>query len=413
VAVSALVLLGAVAVVALLVATAGWEPPPLQDLRVYRDGAARVLDHLPLYPPGSRYAPDQPLPFTYPPFAALAFVPLALLPVGSAAAGWWLLTLALLTWFVLRSFAPALRGLGLPARGAAVVLLVCATSIGLSPVVSVIGFGQIGMVLAALCLLDLDRAVRRSPWTGLLVGLSAAVKLTPAAFAFTLLVAGRRRAVLVAAATCATAWVVAALILPDDTRDWLGVVRDVDRIGPVAGAVNTSWHGLWLRLLGDSPATTAIWLMAAAATLAVGAVRSGRLLRAGHSLTAATVMGLATVLASPVSWLHHAVWVVPLIGIVLDDARSPRRWAAAVALAAVFSEPMAGWQFLEPGSPELVGVVDWLWVNLGILAMAAAVLLLRPGPGTRPTAPVHPERPAEPDLNASGGTTRSATGSTG
>jgi alpha-1,2-mannosyltransferase len=380
--------LAVVAVVAaLLVATAGWEPPPLEDLRVYRDGAARVLDGLPLYPPGSRYAPDQPLPFTYPPVAALAFLPLALVPVGSAAAGWWLLSFALLAWFVARSFAPALRGLSRISRWSAITIVVCLMSIALSPVVSVIGFGQIGLVLAALCLVDLDQAVRGARSTGVLVGLAAAIKLTPGSFALTLLAAGRRRAVVVSALTCLAAWGVAALVLPDDTRDWLGVVGDVERIGPVDGAVNTSWHGLWLRLLGDSPTTTLIWVAVSAATLAVAAVRSGRLLRAGHSLTAATVMGLATVLASPVSWLHHAVWVVPLLGIVLDDARSLRRWAVAVALVAVYSEPMAGWQFLKPGTSQLTGVLDWFWVNLGIVVMAAAVVLLRPGPATRPLVP--------------------------
>jgi alpha-1,2-mannosyltransferase len=383
----AVVCVGLVAVAALLLVTAGWEPPPLQDLRVYRDGAGRVLDGLALYPPGSRYAPDQPLPFTYPPFSALVLLPLALVPVGSAAAGWWLLTVAVLVWFVARSFSPAMRELSRPARWAAVTVVVCLMSVGLSPVVSVIGFGQIGMVLAALCLVDLDQAVRRARGTGVLVGLAAAVKLTPAAFALTLLAAGRRRAVVVSAATCLAAWGLAALVLPDDTRDWLGVVRDVDRIGPVDGAVNTSWHGLWLRLLGDSTLTAVLWISLSAATLALAAVRSGRLLRAGHSLTAATVMGLATVLASPVSWLHHAVWVVPLLGIVLDDARSLRRWATVVALAAVFSEPMAGWQFLTPGTAELTGVLDWIWVNLGILVMAASVVLLRPGPGTRPLRP--------------------------
>lgn len=380
-------LLALVAIAALLAATAGWEPPPLEDLRVYRDGASRVLDGLALYPPGSRYAPDQPLPFTYPPVAALAFLPLALVPVGSAAAGWWLLTFGLLVWFVARSFSPALGGLSRISRWSAVTIIVCLMSIGLSPVVSVIGFGQIGMVLAALCLVDLDQAVRRARSTGVLIGLAAAVKLTPGAFALTLLAAGRRRAVVVSAATCLAAWGLAALVLPDDTRDWLGVVRDVDRIGPVDGAVNTSWHGLWLRLLGDSPATTVVWIAVSVATLAIACVRSGRLLRAGHSLTAATVMGLATVVASPVSWLHHAVWVVPLLGIVLDDARSLRRWVTTVALFAVFSEPMAGWQFLKPGTSQLTGVLDWFWVNLGILVMAAAVVLLRPGPGTRPLAP--------------------------
>ena len=292
-----------------------------------------------------------------------------------------------LGWLVHRAFAPVLDRWVPAVRWLVVVALTLLFVQILAPVFSVLGFGQVGMVLAAACLLDLDLAVRRPRASGVLVGLATAIKLTPAAFALTLLVAGRRRAVVVSAATCLGAWLLAALVLPADSRDWLGVARDVERIGPVDGAVNVSWHGLWLRLLGDSTPTTILWLGFAVATLAIAAVRSGALLRAGHSLTAATVMGFAAVLASPVSWLHHAVWVVPLIGIVLDDGRSLRRWAVCVALAVVFSEPMTAWRNLPPGTDQLTGVLDWLWVNLGILVMALAVVLLVPGPGTRPLEP--------------------------
>jgi hypothetical protein len=202
--------------------------------------------------------------------------------------------------------------------------------------------------------------------------------------------------------------VLTALVLPSDSRDWLGVARDVERIGPVDGAVNVSWHGLWLRLLGESTLTTVLWLGCGVGTLAIAAVRSGALLRAGHSLTAATVMGFAAVLASPVSWLHHAVWVVPLIGIVLDDGLSLRRWGLCVAVAVLFSEPMTAWRNLTPGTSELSGVLDWLWVNTGILVMAAVVVALRPGPATRPLSPRAPgDAPAQvPDITRSRGADR-------
>ena len=53
----ALLLAGAVAGVCLVVGilAAGWDPPPLEDFRVYRDAAQRVLDGLALYPPGANY----------------------------------------------------------------------------------------------------------------------------------------------------------------------------------------------------------------------------------------------------------------------------------------------------------------------------------------------------------------------
>src|SRR5262249_38054525 len=59
------------------------------DLHVYLGGAA-AIDH-----PGSLYSymyadqtPDFPLPFTYPPFAAVVFYPLQLMPFGLVAFLW-------------------------------------------------------------------------------------------------------------------------------------------------------------------------------------------------------------------------------------------------------------------------------------------------------------------------------------
>ena len=374
---------------------ASWEPPPTPDLRVYRDAAGRLLDHLAVYPPGSRYEPGQPLPFLYPPFAALVLVPLAVVPVGSATAAWWLLNLLCLVWLLARAFAPALGRLSPVGRGAATVLLAVASVLLLAPVYRVFTFGQVGLVLAVLCIVDLDLAVRRPRRAGVLVGVAAAVKLTPAAFALTLLASGRRRAAVVAGATCVALWVLTAALLPTDTRDWL-VIAAAQGTVPVDAAVNTTWQGLWLRLLGESPLTTVLWVSCGVGTLVVGAVRSGGLLRAGHALTAATVIGLAAILASPIAWIHHAVWVVPLLGIVLDDARSWRRWLLTLAVAAVFSGPATAWQDLDLGTPELAGVLDWLWVNTCVLVMAAAVALLRPGPATRPTSgPAGSKRAAE------------------
>ncbi len=67
------------------------------DLHVYLGGAA-AIDH-----PGTLYSyvyadqtPDFPLPFTYPPFAAVVFYPLHLLPFGLVAFCWQIATMAAL-----------------------------------------------------------------------------------------------------------------------------------------------------------------------------------------------------------------------------------------------------------------------------------------------------------------------------
>lgn len=377
----ALLLAGAVAGVCLVVGilAAGWDPPPLEDFRVYRDAAQRVLDGLALYPPGSNYEAGQPLPFTYPPFAALLLVPTALVPLGSAVAVWWLLSLLCLWWLTHRSFAALLEPLSPLGRLAGSLLIAAAALTLLDPIVRLFAFGQVGLVLGALCLRDLDLAVRRSRAVGSLVGLSAAAKISPGGFVLTYVAARRWRAVAVATATVAGCWLVAAALLPADTRNWLGLVLDAERVGPVSDPVNTSWHGLVLRLLGSGALSTALWVLLAVATLAVAAVRSARALGVGDSVTAATVMGLGIVLAAPVSWSHHVVWVVPLVGLLVGRGRSWRGWLLAAGAALVFSAPAMAWLDYDLGTPQLSGVLDWFWVNTNILVMAAAVLLLPVG----------------------------------
>lgn len=368
-----------VACVVVGVLAAGWDGPAVQDLRVYRDAAQHVLDGLPLYPPGSRYVAGQPLPFTYPPFAALVLVPAALVPLGSALAVWWLLSFLCLWWLAYRSFASLLAPLGMLGRWAGSLVLAVAALLVLDPVVQVFAFGQVGLFLGALCLRDLDLGVGRSRAAGTLIGLSAAIKLAPGAFVLTYVASRRWRAVITVVATTSVCWLAAALILPSDTRAWLGLVLDTDRVGPVFGPMNTSWHGLTLRLLGAGWAATGAWLLLAVATLLVAAVRSGRALTDGDALGAATVMGLGIVLAAPVSWSHHIVWVVPLVGLLVGTGRSWSRWLIAVAVVAVFSPPGMAWVGFDLYSTELGGVVDWFWVNTCVLVMAAAVLLLRVG----------------------------------
>ena len=63
------------------------------DLEVYRAGATVVLHGGDLYGPLPRLGDGHQLPFTYPPFAALTFIPLGVLGYGMAN---WLLALSLL-----------------------------------------------------------------------------------------------------------------------------------------------------------------------------------------------------------------------------------------------------------------------------------------------------------------------------
>ncbi len=147
------------------------------DLHVYLGGAA-ALDH-----PGTLYSyvyadqtPDFPLPFTYPPFAALVFYPLSRLPFGLVALCWQLGIIAALYGVVRTEPAPARGG----RRRAARRRPCCGrrSASGLEPLRSTFDYGQVNVILVLAVL----SAAYSSRWwvSGLLVGLAAGVKLTPA-----------------------------------------------------------------------------------------------------------------------------------------------------------------------------------------------------------------------------------------
>jgi alpha-1,2-mannosyltransferase len=309
------------------------------DLHVYIGGAA-TLDH-----PGSLYhyvyadqTPDFPLPFTYPPFAAVVFYPLHLLPFGVVAFCWQVGTIAALYGVVRISQ----RLLGAArSEGRRLGMVWTAIAIWLEPLRSTFDYGQINVVLALATL----AAVWSTRWwlSGLLLGTAAGVKLTPAIGG--LYFAGARRwgtAVFSAVAFLATVGL-SALIAGDETRYYFtDLIFKTDRVGPICTIFNQSWRGAVCRIYGhDSGYSPAVLIgIAVTAVLSVLAWRAiddrlGRLL----------VVELFGLLLSPISWTHHWVWLVPLMNWLLHGPLSGQRGARVL-----------GWMWLA----LLVVGVPWL-----------------------------------------------------
>jgi alpha-1,2-mannosyltransferase len=280
------------------------------DLHVYVLGGA-ALDR-----PGSLYdfaytdqSPDQPLPFTYPPFAAIVFYPLHWLPFGLVAWCWQIGIVAALYGVVRISQ----RLLGGGSRQ--VAMLWTAGAIWLEPLRNTFDFGQIGVFL----MLAVLYAVYTSRWwlSGMLVGLAAGVKLTPAISA--LYFAGARRwAAASSAAVVFLATVgLSVLVVGDQARRYFtDVLGDSSRINPIGTVFNQSWRGGISRILGHDAGfgpllVLAIALTAVLALLAWRALGTGE--QDGDQLGSLLVVQLFGLLVSPISWTHHWVWVVPLM----------------------------------------------------------------------------------------------------
>ena len=314
----------------------------LVDLAVYRTGGVSVLQGQPLYT--MLTPPPQLLSFTYPPAAALFAVPLALMPWSAAQLVWVLFIygpLAAVIWF---AFAPLLRTGRLRAVVFAAAFAACAY---LFPVRDDMRFGQVDMVLLAMAVADCAASAPRWP-RGALVGLATAIKLVPGVFIVYLWLSGRRRAA-VTAVIAALAWTAGAwLVLPHDSVTyWTSVIFQSGRLGSNSGTSNQSLRGMLLRafLPGQVPGALwlALWLALALVVAAAGFCLARRLARQSREIEGIAVTALLGVLLSPVSWIHHFVVVVVVIGAIAADGRSPRRVAVAAGTAVFFALTIPWW----------------------------------------------------------------------
>ena len=342
------------------------------DLNVYRTGGLSVLQGQPLYTVLTQ--PPQLLPFTYPPAAALFAVPLALMPWPAAQLAWVpviYVPLAVVIWL---AFAPLLRRAGrLRAVVFAVIFAACAY---LFPVRDEMRFGQVDMVLLALAVTDCAARAPRWP-RGALVGLATAIKLVPGVFIVYLWLSGRRRAAVTAAVTAA-AWTLGAwLLLPrDSVTYWTSAIFQSGRLGSNSGTSNQSLRGILLREFLPGQAPGALWAVLAVAVAIAGFALAGRLARQGREMEGIAVTALLWVLLSPVSWIHHLIVVVVVIGAILADGRSRTRAAIAAATAAFFALTIPWWgQSLlgRPGVPVLAARV--VEDAFGIAAVALLVII--------------------------------------
>ncbi len=349
----------AVALIAAAAALAGWLHSDLTDLHVYRHAGQALLDGL------SPYAADDPvtgLPFTYPPFAAVVMLPLAALPAQAAAAVWTATSVAALAAVVVI----ALREVHVDARGWLVAALVIG-ALALEPVWQNLSFGQVNLVLMAAVVVDLTRPDRR--FSGVLVGLAAALKLTPLVFVVLLLLVGRRGAAGRAALTFLATIAVGFAIAPGAAASyWTLGLLDADRVGPPWLAHNQSAYGVLTRLLGESPSVL-LWLGIALPLGGAALLVAAAWWRRGERLLGTGIAGLAMLLASPVSWSHHWVWAVPVAVALWPHARG-----LAAAWTAVFVARPVLWPPWGERRELAWGFVDHLVGNAYVLAAVGLVI---------------------------------------
>jgi alpha-1,2-mannosyltransferase len=336
---AALALISAAGAIGLAVAEAGGRQV---DFDVYRMGAAHALGpHL--Y--DVRLA-SLPLRFTYPPFAALLFWPFAQLSVHVGQLVWSLLNLVMLVALTATSIHAA-RPQWPHQRTWAIAAIVLVPALRLSPDLLTFDFGQINFLIALLVLLDLTCVINVRSHTlprGLMLGIAAALKLTPLIFIAFLLLTRQFRAGATALGTFLFCSLAAGVITPHSwLLYWSSEIFNAKRPGNLLYMSDQNLHSALQRMISAPPPPIllgSLTLLFAVGGLAVATwayrVSSPML---GILLCAAT--GL---IISPVSWSHHYVWIVPLLAWLVLAADRPRSgWWWALGVAALFYAAPIWW----------------------------------------------------------------------
>ena len=290
------------------------------DLSVYVAGGRAILHGDALYRSTGNFG----LPFTYTPFAALLFVPLAL--TGPAAP-----VLMLVASLAALARVALLLGRRLADEWSLDAVTCSAGLLGLmlmsEPVTATLSFGQINALVLWLVVEAFGARRASAPW---MIGLAAAIKLTP--LAFVPLMFGSRRSrdglisVLAFTATVALGWVVQP---SEATRYWTALAVDARRVGGVAFVSNQSINGMLWRLDGPG-GNRAVWALSSVVVGLVCYAVGIRALRRGDWVLAVGSVGLFSLLASPISWSHHWVLLTPML-----VALCLRRTRTSTALAAL------------------------------------------------------------------------------
>ncbi|MDR6891784.1 glycosyltransferase family 87 protein [Falsarthrobacter nasiphocae] len=357
---------------------------------------------------------ERGLPYNYTPFALLALLPTALGP-------WW--------------FAYGLWSIGTTAAiGAAIAVVVPRildvwwrlplTLLALLPTQILahhLMFGQVNAFLTLACLVDVwlmarvwresrDPAVegtvedgtqgtaaggtqgaprRRYPG-GVLIGIATAIKLTPGLFIIFLLLLGRWREARNASLACAACFLAGFVLFPRSsivfaTTTFWELSSRVDLNNVFATSVNKSVQGVFASISPDL-ATVGKAVM----VLLVGAClwAAVRLARRGEAVLGALAVGVGTTLASPLTWVHHWTYLLPLLVVVAVRGGVGSRIVCAVAYlgvvlaAADFEGPLLDLA-VGPVSQALLGPVGLVlraWVLVAGLVLTALLLRL---PGRR------------------------------
>lgn len=331
------------------------------DFNVYVWGGNSVTEGLRLY-----LAQDGAVWFTYPPFAAILFIPISDMPAVLSRLAWELASMAGLAYAGYITL--KLAGYRTTRTATTATFVIGMT---LEPMYHTLFLGQVNLILLALILWDMWRVVRGKP-AGAGIGLAAAIKLTPLIFIPLLLLARRKRDALIATVTFIACVLVGYVVAPGDSGlYWHHALEDTSRVGGYYIS-NQSPYGMAVRIAGDARLVGHWFIVVPLVLGLIGLAAGVALARHDDWLGAIAVTGTTGLLFSPVSWTHHWVWILPGLAVLVRGSRSARITAVFTYLLFAIA-PM--WFTPWHGGPSESGWHGLLTIVANCFTLAGAAFL--------------------------------------
>ncbi|MDO5373208.1 MAG: alpha-(1-2)-mannopyranosyltransferase MptD [Corynebacterium glutamicum] len=360
------------------------------DAAVYREGALALVNGESLYAQPFDMG-DISLPFIYPPIGAILFAPWGyfdfitvelagnLVVIGSS------LLLLLCLYLVTNAV--------LSGRDKLLAFTIAAISWPIAlfaePVFLNADLGQINILIMALVVMDLLPIKRRIP-RGVLIGLAAAIKITPLAMLLYFLVKKDFRGIINAVISLLAFTAIGAVLAWENTKEFfsstlLNLSAEGDSGVDTTFQSNSSIQAMlyrWWTSKADAEASslpTILWIVLSLIAVAAVAYLMHQLFSRGLHVEAVMVNAMLMLLISPISWSHHWVWL-PLWTVVFFVRYRQHRshpkfllWSGVILSVMLLMLPPKWWfgrdgvNVFELNFWEKLLISDWTWLSIGLM----------------------------------------------
>lgn len=305
--------------------------PPV-DFFVYYGAVEEAERNISIYDKNiyGNYISDDGLPFVYTPFTLVVLKPLIILPPE----------LSWFFWSLISSFSlyKLLKISGIDKFQSRRILFILIY--GSSIISQHFVFGQINLILAALCFYDLASSDGRFAPKGFLTGVAAGVKLTPAIFTLYLLINRQYKEFMWSLAGFTASFFIGFIFYPASTvsyfgKEIFGLSGKVDLGTNFATSGNNSISGMLAFFVPNlNPAYKYIILLFILILFFYIAQKLYTVKELGLSVA---LVGICANIISPVSWIHH--WIFLVVSLVILMNFNKFRIFSIVSLSILLVQP--------------------------------------------------------------------------